>query len=88
MHTLDGKELLAVVSHDTTRKKSGIASHNYDGIHGDFATICFKAADYDRRPKQGENIRFDGKLYKVDSCSISMGMITLGVGAYRMGGAG
>lgn len=85
-HTLDSTELLAVVSRDTSTKRSGVSSRNYDGLHGDFATVCFKASDYDRRPKQGENIKLDGKLYKVDACSVSMGMVTLKIGAYRMGG--
>lgn len=86
MHTIDTTELLAVVSNDASLKRSGVSSRNYDGLHGEFLTVNFRAADYDRRPKQGENVKIDGKLYKVDSCTVSMGMVTLKVGAYRMGG--
>lgn len=86
-HTLDDTELLAVVSRDSSTKRSGISSRNYDGLHGDFATVNFRAEDFARRPKQGENIKLDGHLYKVDTCNVSMGMVTLKIGAYRMGGA-
>lgn len=86
LHTIDTTELLAVVSRDSSTKRSGVSSRNYDGLHGEFLTVNFRAADYDRRPQQGENIKVDGKLYKVDTCSEAMGMVTLKVGAYRMGG--
>lgn len=86
-HTLDNTELLAVVSRDSSTKRSGISSRNYDGLHGEFITVNFRAADFARTPKQGENIKLDGKPYKVDSCNVAMGMVTLKIGAYRMGGA-
>lgn len=85
-HTLDNTELLAVVSRDSSAKRSTLSSRNYSGLHGDFATVNFRAADFARRPKQGENIKLDGKLYKVDSCSVAMGMVTLKIGAYSMTG--
>lgn len=86
-HTLDGTELLAVVSRDSSTHRSGTSGRNYDGLHGEFITVNFRAADFARTPKQGENIKLDGKSYKVDSCNVAMGMVTLKIGAYRMGGA-
>ena len=85
-HNLDGTELLAVVSMSRTRPKSGAASRNYDGLHGDFATVNIRKADFPRFPKEGENIRLDGKRYTVEECRDVMGMLRLVLAAYRMGG--
>ncbi|WP_314905001.1 hypothetical protein [Selenomonas artemidis] len=86
LHTIDGVEVRAVASENVTRKKSGIASRNYDGLHGDYAKVTCKAADLQRVPNQGENIKLDGKRYKVERCVNNMGMLTLTLAAYRMGG--
>ncbi len=88
MHTLDGVELLAVVSTNQTRQRSDRQSRNYDGLHGDWATVNIRKEDFPRIPKQGENIRLDGKMYKVAECRDIMGMLRLTLAAYRMGGAG
>ncbi len=88
VHKLDNVELLAVVSTSKTRQRSGVQSRNYEGLHGDFATVNIRKDDFPRIPKQGENIRLDGKLYKVGECRDNMGMLYLELVAYRMGGAG
>ena len=88
MHNLDGTELPAVVSTSKTRPKSGSVGRNYDGLHGDFATVNIRKADFPRIPKQGENIRLDGKRYTVEECRDNMGMLHMVLTAYRMRGAG
>ena len=88
IHTLDGVELLAVVSTNQTRQRSNLQQRNFDGLHGDWATVNIRKEDFPRVPKQGENIRLDGKAYKVAECRDIMGMLRLSLAAYRMGGAG
>lgn len=88
IHNLDGVELLMVMSTSKTRPKSGVSSRNYDGIFGDFATVNIRKEDFPRIPKQGENIRLDGKRYTVEECRDNMGMLHMVLAAYRMGGAG
>ena len=85
-HNLDGTELMAVVSISRTRPKSGTASRNYDGLHGDFATVNIRKEDLPHIPKEGDNIRLDGRRYTVEECKDIMGMLRLVLSAYRMGG--
>lgn len=84
-HDLNGKKCLCVVSDDATRKRSTLSSRNYSGLHGEFTCLAVKKDSLPREPKQGENFKFDGKLYKVISCVDDMGMYTIELGAYRMG---
>ena len=88
LHNLNGTEILAVVSINSTKERSGNASRNYDGLHGDFATVSIRQTDIETEPKQGQNFKLDGKLYKVVLCKANMGMLTIELGGYRMGGAG
>lgn len=88
-HELNGSEYTCIVAKDNTAEKNAAllgGRRTPDGLHGDFLTVCLKAADLPRIPRQGENFKVDGKRYTVDSCDESMGMLTLVLGAYRMGG--
>lgn len=85
-HDLDGVECLAVVEYDQTKKRSNLSSRNFDGLHGDFATVAVKKSELARIPVQGQNFKLDGKLYKVISTNDDMGIITIELGAYCMGG--
>ena len=87
-HIINGAEVAAVVSTLKTDMKSTISSRNYDGLHGDFVTVNVRKSDFTRIPKQGENIRVDGKRYTVDEVRDNMGMLLMILSAYRMGGAG
>lgn len=85
-HTVNGDEVMAVVSGNQTKKRSGISSRNYDGLHGDFTTISVKKALLKAIPAQGQNLKLDGKLFKVDKCVDNMGILTIDLAIYRMGG--
>ena len=87
-HDLNGAEIVCVVSIDKTAPRSDRKENSYDGLHGNFVTLFVKVADMDRIPKQGENFKLDKKLYKVNSCREDMGMLSIVLAAYRMGGAG
>nr|DAE59487.1 MAG TPA: ATP-binding sugar transporter [Caudoviricetes sp.] len=89
-HNLDGVSCICVVSRDETEGKSAAlpgGRRTPDGLHGDYLTVCVKKSDLRRIPKQGENFKVDDKRYTVDSCSDDMGMLTITMGAYRMGGS-
>lgn len=86
LHTINGEEVLAVVSKDETKKRSRISSRNYDGLHGDFATVNVKKELLKAIPANGQNFKLDGKLYKVDKCTDNMGLLTIELAIYRMGG--
>ena len=88
MHDLNGTECVCVVSNDETAKRNaGLPDgrRTPDGLHGDYLTVCVKTSDLPHIPKMGTNFTVDGKLYKVDTCAEDMGMLTLTLGAYRMG---
>ena len=88
MHTLEGVELPCVISVNKTAQKSEQKEKTFDGLHGDFITLFVKKVDAPRVPKQGENIKLDDKRYKVKSCRDDMGLLSVLLEAYRMGGAG
>ena len=88
MHTLEGVELPCVISVNKTAQKSEQKEKTFDGLHGDFITLFVKKVDAPRVPKQGENIKLDDKRYKVKSCRDDMGLLSMLLEAYRMGGAG
>lgn len=88
IHNLNGTECVCVVASDETAKRSASLTDGRrtpDGLHGDYLTVCVKTADLPHIPKFGTNFSVDGKNYKVDSCNDDMGMLTLTLGAYRMG---
>lgn len=86
-HKIDDTECLAVVCNNTTGKitKSLGGPRLTDGLHGDFATVAVKKADLPRVPVQGNNLRLDGKLFKVASCTEDMGMLNILLVGNRMG---
>ena len=89
IHNLDGVECACVISSDKTDDRAA-ALHGKqrtpDGLHGDYITVCVKTSDLKRIPKEGTNFKVDDKRYTVDSCTEDMGMLTIALGAYRMGG--
>lgn len=89
VHNLDGQECACVISSDMTNDRLAAlpgGKRTPDGLHGDFITVCVKAEDVKKIPVQGTNFKVDGKRYTVDSCTEDMGMLTITLGAYRMGG--
>ena len=87
-HNLNGTECTCVIYGDETAKRSaGLldSKRTPDGLHGDFISVCVKASDLPNIPKMGTNFKVDGQTYKVDSCTEDMGMLTMTLGAYRMG---
>mgnify|MGYP002855552937 CR=1 FL=1 len=91
IHKLDGNECVCVIYGDSTTARNAALPEGRvtpTGLHGDFVTVCVKASDLGREPKQGTNFTVDGKRYTVDSCTNDMGMLTIVLGAYRMGAPG
>ena len=84
--TLDGICLRAQVT-GYTNQKSGNRNLNFEGLHGDFATLYFKTADYcnkkSRLPKRGETCWLDGVRFDVESCRDDCGIAKLELAAYR-----
>jgi hypothetical protein len=83
-HTINGETVTAVISGNETKKKVG--SRNFDGLHGDFTTVSVKKSLLKAIPAQGQNLKLDGKLYKVEKCVDNMGLLTVDLAVYRMGG--
>ena len=83
---VDGVLMKCQVSH-WTAEKSGRASDNYDGLHGDFTTIFFEASVYmkkrERLPREGEWIYINGKRYDVMRVKNEMGVAKVVCAAYR-----
>ena len=86
-HKIDNVECLAVVCNDSTSKNARVTGgpRMTNGLHGDFATVAVKKADLPHVPVQGNNLRLDGKLFKVASCTEDMGMLNITLVAIRMG---
>ena len=55
-------------------------------MHGDFTTVSVKKSLLKAIPAQGQNLKLDGKLYKVEKCVDNMGLLTVDLAVYRMGG--
>nr|WP_304097650.1 hypothetical protein [Mitsuokella multacida] len=90
MHDLDGTQCACVIANDATESRMADlhgGRRTPDGLYGDCLTVCTRAADLTSVPKMGTRFKVDGKLYVVDSCSEDAGMLTIVLGAYRMGGA-
>lgn len=87
LHKIDNVECLAVVCNDTTSKISHSLGgpRSTDGLHGDYATVAVKKDDLPRVPVQGNNMRLDGKLFKVAACTEDMGMLNILLVGNRMG---
>lgn len=89
IHQIDDVECLAVVCNDTTSRMNASRTLGgprvTDGLHGDYATVAVKKADLPRVPVQGNNLRLDGKLFKVASCTEDMGMLNILLAGNRMG---
>lgn len=87
IHQVDGVECLAVVCNDSTNKNARVLGgpRITDGLHGDFATLAVKKDSLARVPVQGNNLKLDGKLFKVASCTEDMGMLNISLVATRMG---
>lgn len=89
IHNLDGVDCACVFSSDRTDDRMA-ALHGKqrtpDGLHGDYVTVCVRSSDLKKVPKEGTNFKVDSKRYTVDSCTEDMGMLTIVLGAYRMGG--
>lgn len=73
-------------------KMSGVKNRNFDGLHGDFATLYFKTADYVKKrgrriPVQGEYIYLEvrgvKKRFEVVNSEDELGVTALTVSIYR-----
>ena len=88
--TVDGVTL-ACQFVPSTERKSGNKSDNYEGLHGDFATLYFKTKDYtskrERIPRQGEYVYIElkgrKKRFEVVSSEDELGVTCLKLSTYR-----
>lgn len=83
---IDGVLLKGQVQYRTERK-SALQSESFDGLHGDWLKVFFRAADYvgkeGQLPTQGEYIKLNGKMYKVVACKDEMGIVRIVASSYR-----
>ena len=83
---IDGTVLKAQVQYRTERK-SALQDENFDALHGDWAKIFFKTADFlaknERLPAQGNYVHINKKMYRVITCKDEMGITRLQVSGYR-----
>ena len=89
IHNLNGSDCACVISSDKTDDRTANIQggrRTPEGLHGDYITVCVKTADLPKIPVQGTNFKVDGKRYTVDTCTDDMGVLTITLGAYRMGG--
>ncbi len=86
IHNLNGIECPAVATDDSTRSHNKVlgGSRFTDGLHGDSVRLQVRTSDLPAIPVQGTNFKYDGKLYKVASCTNNMGVLNISLMAYRM----
>ena len=86
IHNLNGIECPVVATDDSTRAHAKVAggARSTDGLHGDSVRLQVRTADLPSIPVQGTNFKYDGKLYKVASCTNNMGVLNISLMAYRM----
>lgn len=86
IHNLNGTECPVVATDDSTRAHTKAAGgpRLMDGLHGDSVRLQVRTADLPAIPVQGNNFKYDGKLYKVVSCTNNMGMLNISLMAHRM----
>lgn len=86
LHTLENV-LLDCTTRRYTSKLSGRQSDDYDGLHGEHLAVQFRATDYLRKglalPKEKERVRFDGRMYTVESAENEFGIVRLVLSSYR-----
>ena len=83
-HEINGEEMRCIFDQGT-REMNGGDSKNFEGLHGDFATLYVKSGEITRIPKQGENFKIDGQRYTVERVDNLKGIIEISVSAYRQG---
>lgn len=70
-----------------TADKSQRLTENFDGLHGDFTEIFFKAEPYVKKhgklPQRGDLVYINGRRYKAERVEDELGMIHLIASAYR-----
>ena len=83
---VDGVLIAAQISRHTTEKSERL-TEQFDGLHGDFITIYFKAEPYikkrSRLPKKGELCYVDDVRYGVEFAENQAGICKLILSAYR-----
>lgn len=81
IHTIDGKEVPAVIDSDVLKIRSNYKSEQYDGVYLNEIVVYVKAADLLERPVYGQQLRLDGNLYMVLECTENMGVLEIILGA-------
>lgn len=86
VHNLNGVDCLVVATDDSTRShtKTVGGPRLTEGLHGDNVRLQVRTSDLPAIPVQGTNFKYDGKLFKVASCTNNMGILNISLMAYRM----
>lgn len=82
IHEINGYEMNSVFQ-ESTSAKSGNASRNFDGLHGNFQSLYFKRCDMEKIPQEGESIRVDNRRFTVESSEDQKGIVKLELSSYR-----
>ena len=71
VHNLNGVDCLVVATDDSTRSHAKTAGgpRSTEGLHGDTVRLQVRTSDLPTIPVQGNNFKYDGKLFKVASCT-------------------
>lgn len=81
IHNIDGQDIPAVIDDDIVKTRSNNKTEQYDGVYSSQKVVFVKSSDMPDRPVFGQHLKLDGKIYQVQECTDSDGMmeITLGV---------
>lgn len=76
-HTINDRQMLAIVDHELARQRSARQSERYDGIYAAEIVVFTKAVNFEKMPVYGQKIKLDGKLYLVSECVNEGGMLEI-----------
>ena len=83
-HTIHGKPLTVVVDEnellERDKSKMGIP---VDGTYTARRLIYVSKAEYGPRPRQGNQVNFDGRLFRVADCTEEAGILAITLEAVR-----
>lgn len=83
---VDGVLMPCQITH-YTGEKSARQNEHFEGLHGDFTTIYFRASTYmtkrERLPRNGEWLIINQKRYDVISVKNELGVVKVVCSAYR-----
>jgi hypothetical protein len=83
-HDVNGQQLSVVIDKDGLKGRPRQPADLYNsaaGIYLGNVMLYVREMDMEDRPVVDQHLRLDGKLYRVTSCDVDMGMIEIGLEA-------